>query len=552
MASEESKKPYDLAEFTNEKSIIDYESNHDGVKQGHSVEVKRILKARHISLIALGGSIGTGLFMSTGGILQDAGPVNALISVLFMASVVYSVTQSIGEMATYLPVTGSFTQFAARWVSPSFGAANGYMYFFSWAITFALEVAVVGQVIQFWTDAVPLAGWVAIFLVTLVSSNFAPVKYYGEIEFWIAMVKIVAVVGWLIYALIMVCGAGKTGPVGFRYWRNPGPWGPGILVNDKDTSRFLGFLSSLINSAFAFQGAELVGLSAGESKNPKKAMPSAIRKVLYRIIIFYVFSMFFMGLLVPFNDPLLDAETYSKSSPFLIAILNSGTKVLPHIFNVVILMTIISAGNSNVYSGSRILHSLGQAGVGPRFLCFTNRFGVPYISVIITGAFGLLGFMESTNSGKNVFNWLLNILSVAGLITWFGISFTHLRFVNILKSRGISRDTLPFKAALMPYLAQYSACTVFVIIFIQGYSCFFNITAGKFFTAYISNIVFVFIYIIAHFYYNGFSKKAFTKRAFLIPIEECDIDLGTKEIDELEWDDDEPRNYWEKFWDIVA
>ncbi|QFZ28696.1 putative lysine arginine permease [Clavispora lusitaniae] len=207
------------------------------ISKGGDNEVKRNLKARHISMIALGGTIGTGLFISTKNALQ-AGPVLALIAYLFITTLAWGVTQALGEMATFIPVSGSFTQFSARFCSPALGVANGWNYWFSWAITFALEISVVGQVIQYWTHKVPLAAWITIFFVLITISNMFPVKFYGEFEFWIASVKIIAVVGWLIYALCMVCGAGKTGPVGFRYWRNPGAWGdgPGMCTTRTSTA----------------------------------------------------------------------------------------------------------------------------------------------------------------------------------------------------------------------------------------------------------------------------------------------------------------------------
>ncbi len=235
------------------------------------------------------------------------------------------------------------------------------MYWFSWAITFALELSVVGQIIEYWTFSVPLAAWIAIFWVILFSMNLFPVKFYGEVEFWVASIKIIAIIGFIIYAFIMVCGAGVTGPVGFRYWRHPGAWGPGYLFEGTAKGRFLGWVSSLVNAAFTYQGTELTGITAGESKNPRKSVPKAINTVFFRILIFYILSLFFVGMLVPFDDPKLNSDSsYVASSPFIIAIQNSGTPVLPHIFNAVILLTIISAGNSNVYVGSRILYALSQ------------------------------------------------------------------------------------------------------------------------------------------------------------------------------------------------
>lgn len=516
-------------------------------------EVKRNLKARHISMIALGGTIGTGLFISSKEALMR-GPVLALISYLFITSLAWLVTQSLGEMATYIPCLGSFTQFCARYCLPALGVANGWNYWFSWAITFALEISVVGQVIQYWTHKVPLAAWITIFFVLVALGNMVPVKFYGEFEFWIASIKIIAVVGWLIYALVMVCGGGKTGPVGFRYWHNPGAWGGGEgLVSNRNTDRFLAWLSSLVSALFTFQGVELVGVSCGESANPRKAVPLAIRKVIWRIMIFYVMSMFFMGLLIPYNDPKLsDSSAFAASSPFIVAMKNSGTKILPSIFNAVILIAVISAANSNVYCGLRILYGLAQAKAAPPIFLWTTGLGVPYVAVLFTAAFGALGYLVLSNSGNTVFNWLLNITAVAGLIAWVNISFSHIRFVAILKSRGISRDSLPYKALGMPYVAWYAFVLGFVLVFVQGYESFYNITALSFFTAYVSVMLFAVTWAGAHFYYNGFTRHAFSLRSLLIPLDECDIDTGVREVEELEFDNTPPANLWEKFWDILA
>lgn len=507
-------------------------------------EVQRQLKPRHVSMIALGGTIGTGLFIGTKSALSSAGPVGMLIAYIFMATVVYSLAQSIGEMATFIPITGSFTVFCTRFVSPAVGASVGWLYWFSWAMTFAIELSIVGQVIQFWTDAVPLAGWIGIFFVILLALNFFPVKVYGEIEFWMASIKVIAVVGWLIYAFCMVCGAGKTGPVGFRYWRNPGPWGPGILVSNIHTGRFLGWLSSLINAAFTFQGTELVGITAGESKNPRKTVPKAINRVFFRILIFYIGSVIFMGLLVPYNDPAFEDESsFISSSPFVIAIINSGTPVLPHIFNAVILATIISAGNSNVYIGSRLLYALGTTRVGFRFLTRTTKQGVPYVGVIITSLIGLLGFLSVSSGSSTAFDWLVNISAVAGLLTWATISFSHIRFCAALKYQGISRHSLPFKAIGGTGYMWYAFIAVCIVTIVQGFTSFWNFNASDFLTAYIS----LFIFLIA---WVGFQLFIF-KGPWLVPVNEIDIDTGRRE-DLLALEEDfVPSNWWEKILDFL-
>lgn len=531
-------------ELTAKSFENDFE-NSPGVGEVKFTEVKRELKPRQVSMIALGGTIGTGLFIGTATPLSLAGPVNALVLYLFMGSLVYCLTQSLAEMATFLPITGSFAQFNTRFLSPALGAANGWLYWFSWAITFAIELSVVGQIIEFWTFAVPLGAWIGIFYVILTGINFFPVRFYGEIEFWVASIKVIAIVGFLIYGLCMVCGAGVTGPVGFRYWRNPGPVGAGAgLVSNINTDRFLGWVSSLINAAFTYQGCELIGITAGETLNPRKAVPKAVNKVIFRIALFYIGSLFFIGLLVPYNDPQLNSDdSYIAASPFLIAIENSGTRVLPHIFNAVILTTIISLGNSNVYIGSRTVYALAESGVAPKIFMRTFKNGVPYVGVIFTSLFGLLAFMVLSSGGTTVFNWLVNITAVAGLITWAFICISHIRFVQVLKSRGMTRDDLPYKLKFFPFGAYYAAISIIIITFIQGYDVFFDFNASDFFTYYISLILFFVLWIGFQIYFRGpifFSK------------DQVDIDSGRREIDSIVWEERPPKNLWDKFWNVVA
>lgn len=513
-----------------------------------NTQVKRGLKQRHVSMIALGGTIGTGLFIGTGSAIGSAGPAGSFISYCFFATVVYSLANSIGEMATYIPITGSFTVFCSRFVSPALGASIGWLYWFSWAITFAIELSIVGQVIEFWTFAVPIGAWIAIFFVIFTALNFLPVKFYGEIEFWAASIKVIAVVGWLIYALCMICGAGKTGPVGFRYWKNPGAFGPGILVSNPNGGKFLGWLSSLVNAAFTFQGTELVGITAGESDNPRKTVPRAINRVFFRIVIFYILAILFLGMLVPYNDPLLSSsESYAASSPFIIAIINSGTKILPSIFNAVILTTIISAGNSNVYIGSRLLYALALGGVAPKFFLKTTRSGVPWTGVVSTCALGLLAFMVLSQGSNTVFNWLVTISTVAGLLTWASISYSHIRFMKALEYNGISRDSLPFKAKLGAGYAWYALICNVVVVFIQGFTCFWDFSAESFLTNYISVFLFVALYLIFQFvvFRDGFKLQH--------PIETLDIDSGRREVDSVDWDALENKNmtWYEKILEFL-
>ncbi|CAH01153.1 lysine permease [Kluyveromyces lactis] len=535
----------ELSDVQVSSELYDHAESEEGEGDFHETEVKRALKPRHVSMIALGGTIGTGLFVGIAKPLSLSGPVGSLIAYIFMGSVVYFVTQSLGEMATFIPVTSSITVFSKRFLSPAFGVANGYMYWFNWAITYAVELSVLGQIINYWTDAVPLAAWIAIFWVLLTAANFFPVKWYGEFEFCVASIKVIAIVGYLLYALIIVCGGSSQGPIGFRYWRNPGPWGTGTIAKNVNKARFLGWVGSLVNASFTYQGTELVGITAGEASNPRKTVPKAINKVFFRILVFYIGSLFFVGLLVPYNSPQLESNSaVIASSPFVISIQNAGTKVLPDIFNAVVLVTILSAGNSNVYVGSRVLYSLALSGNAPKQFSYVTKQGVPYLGVICTALLGLLAFLATNENANTAFNWLINISTLAGLCAWFFISVAHIRFMQCLKLRGISRDSLPFKAKLMPWGAYYAAFFVGLIVFIQGFTAFApRFDVSEFFTAYISLILLVVLFILCQLYYRC---------RFLTKIEDIDIDSDRREIDAIIWEDDEPKNLWEKFWVALA
>ena len=342
-----------------------------------------------------------------------------------------------------------------------------------------------------------------------------------------------------------MCGGSHQGPIGFRYWRNPGAMGAGIISSDLGEARFLGWVSSLINAAFTYQGTELVGITAGEAANPRKSVPRAINKVVFRIVLFYIMSLFFVGLLVPYNDPRLSASSaVIASSPFVISIQNAGTKVLPDIFNAVVLVTVISAANSNVYVGSRVLYALAQSGNAPKQFAYVTRHGVPYLGVICTALLGLLAFLVVNHNANTAFNWLINISTLAGLCAWLFISLAHIRFMQALKFRGISRDDLPFKAKFMPWGAYYASFFVTVIIFIQGFQAFApKFDVSEFFTAYISLILLVVLFAGCQLYYRC---------RFLWKLEDIDIDSDRREIDAIVWEDDEPQNLWEKFWAAVA
>ena len=532
------------------KSLVDDQtpranSSSDPEKQddhgvGVTVQLQRRLQSRHLQMIAIGGTIGTGLFIGSGGALATAGPAGALIAYAFVGTLVYAVMVALGEMATYIPIAGAFTAYASRFVDPSLGFAMGWIYWFSWAMTFALELTASGLIIQYWAPNLNVGIFIGTFWAAITALNFLPVSVYGEIEFYFAMIKVVTVIGFMIFAICIDAGAGQNGYLGFHTWGNPGAFGSWFEQPGREgLGRFLAFWSVLIQAGFSYQGTELVGIAAGECANPRKTVPAAIRKTFWRILVFFVGTIFFIGLLVPYtSEDLLSDTTDATSSPFVIAAKLAGVKSLPGIINAVLLCVVLSAANSNVYSGSRILVGLAQEHSAPKLFLRTTAGGVPYVAVAVTALFGLLGFLNESSSGGTVFSWLLNITGVAGFISWTCINIAHIFFMRALKARGQSRDTLPFKALLQPWFSYYGTFFNVLIILTQGWESFVPWDTTTFFISYVSLILFAVLY---------FGHKLVYRTKFVKPID-ADLDTARTEIEEMYFEEVEPHGVWAKFW----
>ncbi|KAM7214002.1 Amino acid permease/ SLC12A domain containing protein [Rhypophila decipiens] len=533
------------SDHPSEKGLSDRENSLNGhVDQvdGSISKLQRRLQSRHLQMIAIGGTIGTGLFIGSGGALATAGPAGALIAYIFIGSVVLSVMVALGEMATYIPVSGAFTSYATRFVDPSIGFAMGWIYWFSWAITFALELTITGLLIQYWDKSLHIAIFISVFWVFITGCNLLPVSFYGELEFWFSMIKVITVCGFLIFGICMNAGAGQEGYIGFKYWNDPGAFAAWPDIDPTSLGTFVAFWSVMIQAGFSYQGTELVGIAAGETEDPRKNVPSAIRKTFWRILFFFVFTVFFIGILIPSTDERLiskDADNYAASSPFVIAVQRAGVPHLPGILNAILLTVVLSAANSNVYSGSRILVGLANDGSAPAILAKTTAQGVPIYAVLFTAAFGLLAFLNVKENAAVVFNWLLNITAVAGFITWANINVAHIGFQRALKARGISRDLLPYKAFGQPYYSYYGLFWCVLITLTQGFTSFMPWDTETFFVSYVSLIIWVVLFV---------GHKLVCRTSFVKP-SEADITTGCLDtVDESQWEAKVPTTLWGKLW----
>lgn len=314
-------------------------------------------------------------------------------------------------------------------------------------------------------------------MILVIFLNIFAVSIYGEAEFVFASIKILTILGLLIMAFIIALGGGpKHDRLGFRFWKNPG------AMKEYDstgiTGRFLGLFSVLVNAAFSFGGVEMVAVAAGEAENPRKNIPKAVRRVFWRILVFYVLGSLAIGVLVASNDKnLLGAQKSglpgAARSPWVIGIQNAGIPVLPSTINAVILSSASSSANAFLYTGSRYLFALAQNKHAPQFLLRCSKNGVPHICVAITSSVSLLTYLSVRKGGPAlVFTWFQNLTTVAALFTWCSICIAYIRFNKALKAQGVDRNTLVFKSPFQPYTA-YLALVIFAIIIVfNGFHVF--------------------------------------------------------------------------------
>ncbi|KAJ5988359.1 Dicarboxylic amino acid permease [Penicillium waksmanii] len=439
-----------------------------GLSDPNHVELQRALKARHITMIAIGGAIGTGLIIGTGEALAKAGPGAILIAYAWVGFIVYLVMCALGEMAAWLPLPSGFTGYAVRFCDPALGFTLGWTYWFKYIILSPNQLTAGALVISYWipTEKVNAGVWITIFLVLIVSINYFGVKFFGEFEFWLSSFKVVVIIGIILLSFILMLGGGPDHDrKGFRYWKNPGAFN--TYIKEGDAGRFLAFWSTMVSATFAYLGTELVGVTVGEAQNPRKTIPRAIKLTFFRILFFYVLSVLLVGTLVPYNDKKLafavGASSSAAASPFVVAIENSGIPVLSHIMNACILLFVFSAANSDLYIATRTIYGLARENKAPKIFARTDKRGVPVFALAICSVIALLAYMNVTNDSRTVFKYFVNLVSMFGLLTWISILVTHIHFVRARKAQNVPDSSLAYVApfgAIGSYIALGFCCLI--------------------------------------------------------------------------------------------
>ncbi|RGP64286.1 amino-acid permease inda1 [Fusarium sporotrichioides] len=492
------------------------------------VELDRSMKKRHLHMIAIGGSIGAGFFVGSGGAFTKGGPGSVLICFMIAGIMIFNVVHALGELAVMYPVSGGFYTYSTRFIDPSWGFAMGWNYVFQWVIVLPLELTVVSFTVQYWNPDINEAVWITFFWVFIIFINIFGTLGYAEEEFWSSCFKLAAIIIFMIVAIVLICGGGPSDGnfstyQGAKLWYNPGAFQNG--------SR--GFCAVFVTAAFSFAGTELVGLAAAESRNPAKALPGAIKQVFWRITLFYIVGLTLVGMLVSSTDERLlnSANPYKDgTSPFVLAALDAGLKGYDSFMNLVICVSVVSIGVSCVYGGSRTLTALAEQDYAPKCFTYIDRSGRPLISVIFNLAWGALAYIVLGSSGGLVFDWLLAVSALAALFTWGSICACHIRYRAAWKRQGRTLDQIPFRAAGGVYGSWLGLTLCFLILgcqlyvavcppFKEGYG-----TAEDFFMACLAIPVVLVFWIIGYVW----------KRPQWLTIDKIDLDTGLREHD---WDE---------------
>lgn len=476
-------------------------------QNGNPVEqhLRRDFKNRQVSMMAIASALGTGLIIGSGTALQRGGPVGLFLGYLFTGSLLFVVLFSLGEICAFSPMDKAFSGYCTRFCDKALGFAAGWNYFFTWAITFAAELSALGLIVQYWRPDLNPGIFIAVFYVVVTFANYFNVRVYGEIEFMTAVVKLVTLLICFITAIVISAGGGPDHTtMGFRYWRSD-PFVP-YLVKDS-TGRFLGWWACVIQSIFAYNGTECIGVIFGEAPEPKKIIPSATRQVFLRIGVVYILGVFLIGICVsPFDPDLAGGQGNAAASPFVIAFKNAGIKVLPDFVNACLLFFVGGAANSNVYLSSRSLYGLARDGMAPKWFLKLNRFGVPYRCCLVSSVFGFLAFLNCKETSAVGFGYLSSATSIFGLLTWINILVAYITFYRATIYQNVPKEDIPIRMWFQPYPAYIALFFLCVITFFNGYNAFITkFDYKQFITCYIA----VWVYLAMIFGYKLYYK---TKR----------------------------------------
>lgn len=564
----------------------------------HRKYLARKLKIRHLQMISFGGTLGVGLFLNVGKAFTIAGGFGTLLSFIICGLIVLATIVSFCEMVTFVSVVDGVSGLSSRFVDDSFGFAIGWLYFLSFALGLSGEIVASVIMLTYYPNLNILsnrgssAGFVTLFLFLIVLSNMLDIRVYGEIEYITSLIKLVMVAVVIIIMIISNRGgfSSESGVIGFRYWDHLksdfenniifGLFRPSFNLNDTGMSppsegiqgnkgRFMSLLVAILVTAYSYSGTEIVCIAACEAKNPRKALPSATRRVFWRIIFFYCVSVFVVSLNIYSGDPRLlryllgstgvsSNEFYLNAaikfvggencvatgteviagygtgaqSPWIVALQSVSLCKFSSVLNGIFVFFAVTCGNSQLYVSSRTIYSLSLQKKAPKCLSYTTRLGIPYVAVLFSASFGVLSYICVSKSATVVFQNLTSVIASSGIMVWFAMCLSFIRFYYGMKKRPdiISRDDkdYPYKSPFQPYSAIFGLVGTTIIILAMGFTVFLHDEwdTMSFFSSYGTLIAFAVL----------FCGHKLIKHTHASSLETLDFDTGRREMDRYIWD----------------
>ncbi|GMB09510.1 arginine:proton symporter (AAT family) [Thermolongibacillus altinsuensis] len=423
-----------------------------GMNQENHVKLNRSMKSRHLFMLSLGGVIGTGLFLGSGYAIGEAGPAGAILAYLVGGLLMYLAMVCLGELSVVMPVSGSFQAHATKYIGPATGFVIGWVYWLSWAMYVGLEFVAAGVLMKRWFPDVPVWIWCALFIILLFSINSLATRSFAETEYWFAGIKVITVILFIIVGLGAVFGV-------LNMDGQPAPYFANFFGDGLFPTGLTGVFISMMTVIYAFQGSEIMGVAAGETEDPQKNIPKAIRNIVARILLFYVLAIFVLSAIVPWK------EAGVLESPFVTVFDMVGIPYAADIMNFVILTAILSVGNTGLYACTRIMYSLSENGMAPSIFRKLNKRGVPSYALLITLGFALLSLLTSIVAEDTLFVVLLAVSGMGGTLTWMAIGLAQYRFRKQYIRDGGKLEDLQYRVRFFP-LVPFLCIAMCLFIFI--------------------------------------------------------------------------------------
>lgn len=437
-------------------------------------KLKRGLQNRHIQLIALGGAIGTGLFLGVGPAAVLAGP-SVILGYALAGIIAFFIMRQLGEMVVQEPVSGSFSHFANSYWGPFAGFASGWNYWVLYILVSMSELTAIGIYVHFWWPEIPLWTSSLFFFIVINALNFTSVKVYGEVEFWFSIVKVVAIIAMIAFgAYLLFSGTGGEQASIQNLWNDGGFFPKGVLIAD-ERGGFQGLLAAMALIMFSFGGLELIGITAAEAENPEKTIPKATNQVIYRILIFYIGALVILFSLSPWKNITTD------SSPFVMVFeslkgfqftLGSKTiyftSLIANALNIIVLTAALSVYNSCVYSNSRMLFGLAEQGNAPSFLSKLTKSSVPLNAILISSLFVAICIIINKLMPEKALGILMSLVVSSLIINWLMISITHLKFRRSKDADGVKTKFPSFLYPFSNYICLIFLLGILVIMWLTG------------------------------------------------------------------------------------